>query len=509
MTFITANLKKTTPSQLQDIQERYTYQSTDSFDDILSEGYFLGAFDCSACFVVVDITAGVGWLTVVVDSNTGTATNQSGMPAAADVAESVDTVNYLYNGGYNAPLLKTPIFAFCGDSITANGSISPNQWTDQGWVCWFRRMCSDSAMFKISNNFAVASTNSNHLIDTQLPLLLASDATHVIVMEGNNDDSSVANTTVNYQTFYDACTEANIAVIFIPVMPHSAPSSFDAVRTAQVSAMNKWLVDKSQIYPNLYYIDTLKTIMDFATGDAISGFHRDGVHTTIEGARLLGLAVYDGIKSILPSSVNLTKVFNANSYSATYNPNGNLYPNPLLLGTSGVKNNGSTGTVISNLELRRRSTDTTSTVAGAVTTVDGYNNLNCQKITIGGTSEGSEQILIFNNIPAWPASWVAGDTVEFECLIKLVNPIGIRGLAFRAIFDNDGAYYDGKEYTFDGSLTNQNVFLTDMGWTKYKIRKVLADNTTTIDARIYAYTTSGVAMNAEVYVALPSLQKIS
>ena len=90
MAFIAANLKKTTPSQLQDIQERYTYQSTDSFDDILSEGYFLGAFDCSACFVVVDITAGVGWLTIVVDSDTGTASNQSGMPAAADVAASID-----------------------------------------------------------------------------------------------------------------------------------------------------------------------------------------------------------------------------------------------------------------------------------------------------------------------------------------------------------------------------------------------------------------------------------
>jgi len=91
MAFIAANLKKTTPSQLQDIQERYTYQSTDSFDDILAEGYFLGAFDCSACFVVVDVTAGVGWLTIVVDSNTGTATNQSGMPAAGDVSRVVES----------------------------------------------------------------------------------------------------------------------------------------------------------------------------------------------------------------------------------------------------------------------------------------------------------------------------------------------------------------------------------------------------------------------------------
>jgi len=75
MAFIAANLKKTTPSQLQDIQERYTYQSTDSFDDILSEGYFLGAFDCSACFVVVDVTAGVGWFSIVVNSDTGSATS--------------------------------------------------------------------------------------------------------------------------------------------------------------------------------------------------------------------------------------------------------------------------------------------------------------------------------------------------------------------------------------------------------------------------------------------------
>jgi len=78
MAFIAANLKKTTPSQLQDIQERYTYQSTDSFDEILAEGYFLGAFDCSSCFVVVDVTAGVGWFSIVVDSNTGSAASGGG-----------------------------------------------------------------------------------------------------------------------------------------------------------------------------------------------------------------------------------------------------------------------------------------------------------------------------------------------------------------------------------------------------------------------------------------------
>ena len=120
MAFIAANLKKTTPSQLKDIQERYTYQSTDSFDDILSEGYFLGAFDCSACFVVVDITAGVGWLTIVVDSDTGTASNQSGMPAAADVAAATTNANILLES-YGQPPEMTSIAAFTGLKAIKSG----------------------------------------------------------------------------------------------------------------------------------------------------------------------------------------------------------------------------------------------------------------------------------------------------------------------------------------------------------------------------------------------------
>jgi lysophospholipase L1-like esterase len=422
------------------------------------------------------------------------------MPSVADVSAAT-----LESKG----MIKTPVFAFCGDSITADGTISPNQWVDIGWTGWFRRYCSDAAEFRVEYNFAVASTDSNYLVATQLPLLLASNATHVIVMSGNNDDIATVSTTARYQEFYEACTNANIVVIFIPVLPHSAPTAYDATRTAQVSAMNKWLIEKSKVYPNLYYIDTLKTIMDFSTGNGVSGFHRDGTHTTIEGSRLLGQAVYDGISGVLSTSTNITKVFNADSYSAAYNPNGSLYVNPLLLGTSGNTSNGATGTVASNLELRRKSSDTTSTVVGAIDTVEGYTSLNCQKITIGGDSNGNEQILILNNLPSFPATWVAGDTIELECMIKLVNPTGIRGLYLRGIFDGDGTYFDGKEYSNDGALTNQNVFTSNMGWTKYKVRKTLVDNTTTINARVYIFTTDGVAMNTEVYVAMPILQKIT
>jgi len=122
MAFIAANLKNTTPSQLQDIQERYTYQSTDSFDDILSEGYFLGAFDCSACFVVVDVTAGVGWLTIVVDSDTGTASNQSGMPAAADVTKTVDAKGVIRVEDFGA-LNQTNLLTACVYANSVNKAV--------------------------------------------------------------------------------------------------------------------------------------------------------------------------------------------------------------------------------------------------------------------------------------------------------------------------------------------------------------------------------------------------
>lgn len=405
---------------------------------------------------------------------------------------------------------QAPRATFSGDSITDFSktiSASSSIWRDEGWVCWFRRLMGDKIEVRYDDVFAVSGSTTDDVINNQLPQVLASDAKINFLLIGNNDNNAgygLIDTIANYETYANALYNAGITLIVLPVMPHSGAESLDETKSSWFENMNAWLFNRAQTSDNFYYIDTLSRIVDFATGDAIDGFHKDGIHTTIFGAHLIASIVKEQTENLFASVPNVTKFTGASAYDDAINPFGNALSNAKLAGTGGSKTGGTTGDVADDYRVARAS-GATQTVTCSKTTMAGYKNLESQTITLGGTADGT--IVYFETISTTvPVGWVVGDVVEAELLVKTTGIAGkIRCLQLLSRAGSNNAYYDGSEY--DGTLADGGVHQDDI-FCKFKARFTIEAGSN-FRYRFIIYTVSGESLSCTIEFALPSFKRIS
>ena len=405
-----------------------------------------------------------------------------------DVADALNAISGNGVVGFNSVFSAVKAFsqtkksgmriAFCGDSIT-DDSDDGDQWNDWGWVAWFRRLLAQHEIeIEHGDIYAVASMGTTHLLNTQLPAVLADggyDA--VFTMIGTNDLGSAVDIKSNLTAFHHALRDAGVISVALPVLPHSSPNSYSTTLQRQVDDVNRHLQSLCADGGMLRFVNTVPDFMDGSTGDAVTGYLRDGIHMTKQGAKVFAESVYDGVPDFFVKANPMFPVVN-NLYDETTYPRGDFLANGRMLGDSGILQNGATGDVADNWALGFGAAGASWALVGAKGVTD--NGSPYQEITFTGT--GDNKTFSFFSLSVQPPSGVNdGDVVEMLMDVELIDLSGVGYLApdlkigastfyrngstttangnypanFRGVFTVKGPYISGE--TFNARITGASV----------------------------------------------------
>lgn len=385
---------------------------------------------------------------------------------------------------------------FCGDSITHN-SYQTDKWNDMGWVTWFRRYYGEAVDVKGSDILAVSGMGTDHLVSTQLPQVLAGEYDICITMIGTNDLSADVDRLGNLATFYDTLEEAGIFAVALPVLPHSDAETLTETKERNAEAIFAYLSDRAFRNSSMMFVNTLPKVTDFATGDAIPGLLRDGVHTTKVGAKILGDIVASELESIIKPQ-RLPMYGRGNLYDPATNSRGQLVKNPMMRGDSGVPYNGATGDVADEYLANRPSNGLPWDFAfEKVSNPYGFGE--AQKITLSGTGDGA--IGQFRTVEDTVYSSVPDGTllrVSFD-----VDVAGLTGIDafYLAVIMNGVQYYDGNTTAGDPGAPPSDFSGTLSVDVPYVAGEI-------IKPRLTWLTSSGVVIAGEITVKAVSIRPI-
>lgn len=339
-----------------------------------------------------------------------------------------------------------------GDSLTADAV--GNGWTNWGWLAWARRYLNDRLDIPASNVFAVGGATVANVRTLQLPEALAADLDICFVMCGQNsldgDPASTATIWADLQAIYDGLLQNGVFVPAILMRVHgsAAPQSADVV--LQASALNRLIIEYARSRSGMLAIDVNPLYLDFATGQAISGYLRDGIHDNQSSAKAMGRFVADAISAAIPAFDDRMSVL-GDTYDATKNPRGNLLANGLFSGTGGGVANGASGTVAANWSLQRNANSGAS-VVGSKQTVAGYTNLASQRITVGGTSDGTGHVLASEDLITNVSE---GDVLQAQVQASWnLSTSDMIGIGLNLVYYNAG--FGIVTQTFDGYFSMSN-----------------------------------------------------
>lgn len=339
-----------------------------------------------------------------------------------------------------------------GDSLTADAL--GNGWTNWGWLAWARRYLNDRLDISASNVFAVAGATVGDVRTIQLPQALAADLDICFAMFGQNSlDGLVASTATiwtDMEAIYDALLQRGTFIVAIPMRVHgsAAPQSADVV--LQASALNRLIVEYARSKSGMLVVDVNPLYLDFSTGQAIAGYLRDGIHDNQPSAKAMGRFVADAISAAIPAFDDRMSVL-GDTYHATKNPRGNLLANGLFSGTGGGVANGASGTVAGFWSLQRNANSGAS-MAGSKQTVAGYTNLESQRVTVGGTSDGTGAVLASEDLIANVSQ---GDVLEAEMQASWnLSTADMIGIGLNLVYYNAG--FGIVTQTFDGYFSASN-----------------------------------------------------
>lgn len=238
---------------------------------------------------------------------------------------------------------------FVGSSLTQHGNgITPTKVsTDtRGWPCWLMMLLQNSCVAEqwqyldpaTSKLFSVGSNRGfsgqfSAQIDARKADIAAMKADVYIVQQGTNDLSSVdigttiANVTSTAKYLRD--TGAIVLLLGEPPRNFSVGGGWESGGAAQKrrGALNKAKEELARSERGIYYVNVDPYLMQ-GTGESKPGYNYDGIHFSPVGAFNYACAVYDVLSKLVPA---IPKTINAQDvYDATYNPKGNLLPNPTL-----------------------------------------------------------------------------------------------------------------------------------------------------------------------------------
>ena len=243
-----------------------------------------------------------------------------------------------------------PKLCFVGSSLTQHGNnigISKLSTDTRGWPFWLMAMLQDSAIaeqwvytdpvsskrYSVGSNRGVSAQYAS-VIDARIGDAAAMNADIYIVQQGTNDlaglDVSTTIAAVTSTTKKLRDTGALVVLLTEPCRSFSAGTGWNLGGKAvlQREALNQAKRDLARTEIGVICVESDKYIMQ-ATGESKTGYQYDGTHFSPIGAYNWALAIYE---ALVPTYITLKpKIINAAGvYNATYNPMGNLLPNPIL-----------------------------------------------------------------------------------------------------------------------------------------------------------------------------------
>jgi lysophospholipase L1-like esterase len=325
--------------------------------------------------------------------------------------------------------------AFCGDSITENGGAG-RVWYERGHSAWLRRFIGTAADCDIDNVFAVGGMGTNHLVNTQLPLLLASGATVVYTLIGTNDVAlgDTADTIANLETYYNAVFEAGIIAFSIPVLPRGDYAA-GGVSNKEIDKINNWLRARARTSKHFYYLGSvLDAVTTYDSKLMPASIRFDDVHPNSYGAYLIGKSEYN-LTSWLYHNLGMS----ASAQTYIYNDVGysNVLANNHLIGTGGTLKNAASG-IAPSLWSLNLPTGTTQAVTGSRVA---YGDIGDTRFNVAMTGNADGVSTQISTTISLPTDTQVGDVYDVFMTVDITKNTGLLTVALQA--SNVNGYADG------------------------------------------------------------------
>lgn len=329
--------------------------------------------------------------------------------------------------------------AFLGDSLTDFATtIGANSviWTTVSYVSWLKWMLGDRIYTDASLVLGVASQQSSHVLNTQVPQAIAAGCNFAWIMIGINDvgAGTAASTTVNnIRQSVVALNDAGIGVGLIGPYPGS---TFNDAKSAAIYEINRQCYLMSQDPTlNVRYVNVLNTLLDFSTSNnyVLSSYMTvTGTHLNSLGSYVLAQAVYAIMDRLLVPQVPMMLAHGVkDTFNATDHPTGVLnLTGDFRSGTGGnivqqSANNAASGTVPLGWSGGFTGTaSTTATVAFSQVNDSDYPLKNLL-VTLGGTADAAVP-KVDTTVSAPVTGLNAGDRVQAFARVKWANLAGVK-----------------------------------------------------------------------------------
>lgn len=359
-------------------------------------------------------------------------------------------------------LVRRNTIAFVGDSQTANGvftSSTATTYNDDGWTTWFLGFASGA--FTPLGWVAAGGRQVNEM-RANLSAAIALNPGWVAVMGGINDvlnGRTYADITADLDAIYSALSASGIKTIACLIYPlGSGHAGFTAANNNLIVAVNKWISAYCAEHDNIVLADTYAALIDVtATSPAAlaARLKTDNLHTSANGARAAGLAVWNAVSSMVrDASYHVTSQSDRYDYSTA---NTQLIANPLMQGseaaTAPVTGNDATGVV----------TELTGTITGAASVVarsDGVGNN--QRLTLTSATSGASAQIRNASVTSRVSP---GQTLRGEAFVSATGMTGVSTIYVELQVTVSGTTYSVRTHnesntTYDNSDLPEVVMRT-------------------------------------------------
>lgn len=427
---------------------------------------------------------------------------------SADGSSLVDTAG-------NAFRMAVPngvLLAGLGDSITyqnTNGSALILRAI--GYASWAAALSGGRLLFNNSLNFGALGDSTTQALartDAAIVTIKAASCRYCVVHVGTNDvyaGGGIATdvTIANLQAIYGKLLDAGITPILVPIIPRAKDGTSGSMLTAdrqKQQRVNNWIRDYAAATPGIIIADPTTDIVDHSVtnGDPIgaltaatTAYCYDGLHPAPRAAYFMGKAINDAMASRLVG-ISRKAWSQADTYSATNNPSGNLLANGFLTGTGGTAGTGTTGSVATSWTARRQAGSTGALTASKGTIATGNGTTYPTQVLSAAAPAGSASE-VFQLYQQIFSNFAAGDVVVAECDISVsgITAGSLKELMLQCADDTQQAKHLALETGF---------YMPDQSWTGTlrTLPLTLAPGATVITTTIQFTLDGAVSSNAAV-----------
>lgn len=257
----------------------------------------------------------------------------------------------------------------------------------------------------------------------------------------------------NLQQIYSKLINKGIKVIATTITPTTSANTQERLET--LNLVNRWIKIYCQANSDIVLCDWHGVLTNPSTGLPITGVMTDGVHPNVNGASLMGKALFDTLKNITP---NVDLLINTNFEK-------NLIPNGMMTGNNaGV----ATGWTIY--------TDAGTTTPSKVTRTDGLQGEWQQIVGTGATCN------LHNQNQNVGVDWNFGDKVFGQCEFETDNDwSNVTNFGLQIIFTGTAA--SSGDLISAGS--DEMIFLRPSSGVLRTPEVVIPTGTTKIQFKVY------------------------